>query len=350
MNDYKILIMSCLAVFLFSACEKDDPIGTSVSDLLWLENEGAQMPILVEGNTASKTILLIIHGGPGGTAKVYNETLTEMSEPLEERYGVAYWDQRLAGNSRGHFEESDVTVAQMVEDTRLVVNLLRHRYGDDISIFLLGHSWGGYLGTAFLAEGDNQNSVNGWIEVDGAHDIRRITIDGVTLMKEIGQGRGGEWTGILNFANDFDTTFIDRDKTLDVNRKAWEAIGAAQDDNLINEWTVDFEILWKALFTDHSTTTNVANTVMVALSNLWQEALYNPLSDDLEKITVPSLLLWGRYDFVVSPTLGEEAFEKLGTPDEDKSLFIFQRSGHSPMQEEPELFIDLVIDFMEKYK
>jgi pimeloyl-ACP methyl ester carboxylesterase len=186
--------------------------------------------------------------------------------------------------------------------------------------------------------------------VDGAHNIRKITTDGVTLMKEIAQGRGGDWSGILEFANEFDTTIIDRDKTLDVNRKAWEAIGIAQDDGLINEFEADFDLLWKALFTDHSTTTNLANTFMVATSDLWQEALDNPLSDDLKNITIPSLLLWGRYDFVVSPTLGEEALINLGTPDEDKSLVIFQRSGHSPMQEEPGLFIQVVTEFIEKYK
>lgn len=350
MKFYKILTISFVSLFFLASCGKDDPLGTSVSDLLWLENEGAQMPVLVEGNTASKTILLIIHGGPGGSAKAYNETLTDMSGPLEKRYGVAYWDQRLAGNSRGHFDESTVTVAQMVEDTRLVVNLLRHRYGEDISVFLMGHSWGGYLGTAFLLEGENQGGINGWIEVDGAHNIRKITVDGVALMKETAESRGSGWSGILKFANEFDTTIIDRDKTLDVNRKAWEAIKKGYDDGFIEQPKVDFNTLWKALFSDFSTTTNLANTVMVASSGLWNEALANPLSDDLGEITVPSLLLWGRHDFVVSPTLGEEALEKLGTPDADKSLVIFEQSGHSPMAEEPEKFIGEIVQFIEEYK
>ena len=275
MQYHKLIIACFFPILFFVSCEKDDPIGTSVSDLLWLENKGAQMPILVEGNTASETIILIIHGGPGGTAKVYNETLTDMSKPLEEKYGVAYWDQRLSGNTRGHYDESDITVAQMVEDTRLVVELLRHRYGQGTSIFLLGHSWGGYLGTAFLAEGQNQDLINGWIEVDGAHNIRKISTDGVALMKEVAQGRGGDWEDILSFANDFDTTFIDRDKSFKVNQKAWEAIQLAQKDDLVNEPDVDFNIMWKLFFTDHSTTTNLANTIMVISSNLWDEALAN---------------------------------------------------------------------------
>ena len=65
---------------------------------------------------------------------------------------------------------------------------------------------------------------------------------------------------------------------------------------------------------------------------------------------MPSLLLWGKWDFVVSSTLGEEALKNLGTPDEDKSLVIFDRSGHSPMQAEPEKFVNAVLDFVEKYK
>lgn len=350
MPKYKILIFSVLMFTFFSSCEKEEPLGTNVSDLLWLEHKGAQMPILVEGNTESGTIILIIHGGPGGTAKVYNETLTDFSEPLEERYGVAYWDQRLSGNSRGHFEKSDVTVNQMVEDTRYVVDLLRHRYGEDISIFLLGHSWGGYLGPAFLAQGDNQNGINGWIGVDGAHDIRKLTVDGLDLMREVGASQGSEWNEFIRFADDFDTLNIDQDRTLEYNQKAWSAISQATDDGLVDEMEADFSLLWKTLFTDYSVTTNSANTAMMAFSDIWKDALARPLTDELEKITVPSLLLWGRYDFVVPPSLGEDALEKLGTPAEDKSLVIFERSGHSPMVEEPEFFIGLVVDFIEKYK
>jgi len=72
MKNIKYIFFSLIVVFI--SCNKnDEAIGTNVSDLLWLENKGAQMQILVEGNTASKTFILLLHGGPGGNSGAYNE-------------------------------------------------------------------------------------------------------------------------------------------------------------------------------------------------------------------------------------------------------------------------------------
>jgi len=159
-----------LVSFLSFSCEEAIVANGRVDDLLWLENKGAQMPIWVEGNASSKTFVLILHGGPGGSSLVYNDVLVEMAAAFEDEYAVAYWDQRSSGNAKGNYDKEQLSLEQMEEDLDLVIDLLKHKYGSDISLFLLGHSWGGYLGNYYLRDKLKQLKVNGWIDVDGAHN------------------------------------------------------------------------------------------------------------------------------------------------------------------------------------
>ncbi len=351
------LFLACLfGLVSFFGCKKDDVIGEKVSDLLWLEHKGAKMPILVEGNTASKTIILILHGGPGGSAKVYNETYQSLSDPLEEKFAVAYWDQRIAGNSRGNDDLDNLNVATVVSDVELVVDLLRHRYGQDVSIFLFGHSWGGYLGNAFLAKKENQQKVSGWIDVAGAHNIWKLTVDGAELMKTVAQDQidanvsESKWKNIRDFLNDLNFSTPNIDVTEDVNAKAQEANGLAINDDLIGRHTPSGKEILKTFFSDYSIISEFTHLIQTSRSGLWEEILNAPLTADLHNIETPALLIWGEYDFVVSPTLGQEMLDSLGTPSDDKSLTIFNNAGHSPMDADTDRFVNLVIEFVEKYR
>jgi len=354
----KFYFLLTLGIILWSCSNQDEIIGTAVSDMLWLEHEGAQMPIRVEGNTSSKTFILFLHGGPGGTSTSYNASNLDMSRPLEERYALAYWDQRLAGNSRGQFDPEDLTLELMLEDTDLVIDLLRSRYGQDISIFLLGHSWGGYLGNAYLAESEeNQAKISGWIDVAGAHDIQKVTRDAVTLMQEIAAqqiaantDQKDNWEKVLEFTNEVSpVNGVDKDLSLRVNQRANSALAYAREDQLIMTSTPKENEAINTFWYENNLITNIFNSVETGKTEIWKDILNNSLSGELHKIKTPALLLWGKYDFVVPPSLGEEAFEKLGADEADKFFHIFENSGHSPTHTESELLVDLVIDFVDAY-
>jgi len=351
------------AFFLFLSCQKEAIPDGQISDSLWLEHKGAQMPILVEGNINSGTLILIIHGGPGGSAKGFNELNKSFSKPMEERYALAYYDQRLSGNSRGKFDEEVVTVAQMVEDLDLVIDLLKDRYGRELNIFLYGVSWGGYLGNAYLSSGNNQEKIQGWIDVAGAHNIEKLTYDGIALMEEVAtrqitlnSNEKENWQGILNYIKKFDeetngrTIKLDEAITLEMNNQAWKAINIARNDNLLATADVVDGTLKAAFFQDHNALTALGNKFHMGGTQLWAEALSKPLTEKLKTITLPSLLLWGKYDFVVSPSLGVEMLAELGTPIANKSLIFFEQSGHSMEGLEMDELVEETINFIEQYK
>ena len=352
---YSLIVLAGLLM----ACESDIAVvGDRTDELIWLEHKGAQMPIWVEGNPANNTMIIILHGGPGGNSLVYNDLLKVMSDGLEENYLLAYWDQRSSGNARGNYDKEAVSLNQMREDLDLVVDLMKDQYGAGLKVFLLGHSWGGYLGNYYLLSKLSQNKITGWIDVDGAHNIRKLTLDGLELMEEISTQQiqantevKEDWEEILDFVQNFDTTDLDEtDRFLEVNAKAGAAEVLAFRDDLIEATIPDLEGLWQHLAGANHPLTGLTNSYQIARTQLLDEAIALPLTNELDKIKIPALLLWGKYDFIVPPSLGEEMLENLGTPDDRKSLIIYENSGHSPMDGDAEAFTQEVIDFVEIYR
>src|SRR5262252_5453412 len=152
------------AILFCTACKKQAvKLSGNANDIFWITNNGADMPVWVKGNTASRVIILIVHGGPGGGS--YNFTDYQTAR-LQEKYGVAFWDQRNSGSASGNSNIGKLTLSQMANDLNAVVKVIKYRYGNP-SIFLYAHSFGGLLAAAYLETGTNQNDLKGWMEIDG---------------------------------------------------------------------------------------------------------------------------------------------------------------------------------------
>src|SRR5215813_6365762 len=162
---FALVILSTL--LSFTACKKEfTGLSVHANEIFWVTNRGADMPVRVMGNTTSKVIILMIHGGPGDGSFGYEDTKTER---LREKYAVAFWDQRNSGAAAGNNNLNALNLRQMISDLEVVVKVLKLRY-DGADIFLCAHSFGGLLSAGYLVKDLNQNAVNGWIDIDGAHD------------------------------------------------------------------------------------------------------------------------------------------------------------------------------------
>ena len=79
----------------------------------------------------------------------------------------------------------------------------------------------------------------------------------------------------------------------------------------------------------------------------WRPHMYNPrLKDWLHRIGVPTRLIWGESDRVVTPDYGR-AYAGL-IPGAD--FVSIPRAGHHPELEQPAAFLDAVLSFMEREK
>jgi proline iminopeptidase len=97
------------------------------------------------GNPANP-VIVFLHGGPGGDYR----SLLRLRErfngySLADEYFLVFWDQRGAGLSTRHGKES-LTLDVYLADLNALVN----RYSPVRPVYLIGESWGGMYGTAFI--------------------------------------------------------------------------------------------------------------------------------------------------------------------------------------------------------
>jgi pimeloyl-ACP methyl ester carboxylesterase len=113
----------------------------------------------------------------------------------------------------------------------------------------------------------------------------------------------------------------------EVRRKSWHDIAKAPDyDAMTDEELVIHARNWEAL-----------------CLYAWHPYMYNPqLKHWLGRISVPTLMLWGAGDGVVTPDYGR-AYAGLIRGAEFK---LIDGAGHHPEQEQPEHFVDAVMAFL----
>jgi pimeloyl-ACP methyl ester carboxylesterase len=326
----------------FTACKKQfTGLSVHANEIFWVTNNGADMPVRVMGNTSSKVIILIIHGGPGDGSFDYEDARTER---LREKYAVAFWDQRNSGASAGNNNLRTLGLSQMINDLEVVVKVLKVRY-EGADIFLCAHSFGGLLSAGYLVKGSNQGTVKGWIDIDGAHDYRltnalsrKMLID--TAQSEIFKNHYIlEWQLILDYCASHDplSSYKVSSQVETYAHQAEYYMGIQQNYSLsLAEDPIDELANYYNL--------NYSSAGIDFLESL--ESL--SYSDQLYKIEIPTLLLWGQFDFVVPPPVGENAMAYLGSS--YKKMVLCPHSGHHPMETDTDLVEDEIINFIEDFK
>ena len=340
---YLLTLISALG-----ACQHEELTTTGIAkDHFYFENRGATMPVYLEGNISSNKILVMIHGGPGDGSLYYNTP--EATDIAEKEFAIAYWDQRAAGISQG--TTMNVNLRDYTNDLKTLIVLLRNRYGAEKKIYLMAHSWGGLITPMFLQEGNNQSMVSGWIQVDGEHNYTMSdSLSRVNLLnygrEEIQSGRHTEdWQDIVNYCSTHDPK-----DNYSVSRK-------------INGFAHDSESYISQIAEGRSTSQNVKYFIRnyrYPITTFISNGLYNNFVGEIDKqayaenvssklnmITVPTLLLWGKYDFVCPVGLKDDITNRISST--DVNTVIFNHSGHSPMQNEPVAFWETVTGWVKSH-
>jgi 2-hydroxy-6-oxonona-2,4-dienedioate hydrolase len=75
-----------------------------------------------------------------------------------------------------------------------------------------------------------------------------------------------------------------------------------------------------------------------------KSAMRHNVREELSKLNMPVLLIWGAADIITPPFVGEE-FKKLIA---DSELHILEKCGHAPMMELPQDFNRILADFLKR--
>lgn len=291
---------------------------------------GIDQWISIRGSDRRNPVLLMLHGGPGWVAM---PTSWYFQRGWEEYFTVVQWDQRGAGKT--YVANDPATVAptmtreRMVADAEEMVAWLRKEFEKD-RIFVLGHSWGSYLGLelaqrrpewlhAYIGIGQITNAPESerrgwsWTLQQARQDGNAQAVDELEALAPYAQG---------NAPVALDSLFKQR-KWLNHyggmvhNRRGGEAEAAAV--NLSPEYSdLDVAGMWEGnAFSMEHLLTDVLTLDMTTVGEL----------------DTPVFLLLGRHDHNVSSALAAEWFETLQAP--QKRLVWFEQSAHEVMNEEP---------------
>lgn len=355
----RLLLLILIVVFIISGCKKESLFQNNVRHNFWLSHKGADLPIVVEGNTQSKVFLLLLHGGPGASAQEFNAFNQPFTDLLEDQYAVVYYDQRNAGLARGEWDESLFTVAQHIDDLDEVIKFIKFKFGDDIQLFLAGHSWGGYLGTAYLIQDNNQSQVISWINIDGAINRNNTYHDRLIRIPEIANeqiaqnNHSNTWNDILQeIEAEIQLGIEQYDITTEVNLNRimgkCERLLAKSD-----IFTLNVGSTFQGVYAN-----NYHPFIANANSNRNDSQLYNEMynvydeliENNLSALNIPTLSIYGYYDVRTPLQQGQYLLNGISTSVDDKKIIIIDKAGHSPMRSETTVLANSIIEWIETYR
>lgn len=335
----KKFIFFLLLAVPFLACEKSEFL--SEGQYYFLRHKGAAMPVWVKGNLESGVFLITVHGGPGSSGHEF--AVTRSFQELEKDYAVVYWDQRFSGLSQGDPKNSSLSIDQFVEDVDVVVDFVQQHFNNP-KLFMLGHSWGGGLSAAWVGRNNNQQKIQGWIDVDGSvfdslevQAVKNWTLERVPA--KIAEGKDLKfWQYVIDW-------YKANPNPVYSNKEPY-IFAAALDTSynavaLADSNQIDYgKLLLRSPYSLAYFTNRVDARFADGLD-------FRP---ELRKITIPALVLWGKDDPTLPVELADFALNTLGTAADRKQKVEFENCGHSPHYEQPTKFVAVMRAFLERWR
>jgi proline iminopeptidase len=311
----------------------------------WIHNQKAKMPVVVRGNIQSHALIVFLHGGPGGTA--LKKIGTRAFSKLEEDFGVVYWDQRGADKSRGGAGKALLNLDQFIDDLDALINHLQTLY-PMCSVFLMGHCWGSTLATAYLADDERQQKINGWIIVGGAYNNPKGDSLSMVWVKNHARERIAKgvktryWKKALKW-------YAKNPGFSSGQLKHYSFVGKANGYQYVKGDSLG---LYPG-YTPKDILRNPGQGVAYYLNYYRTLTTFIiseiDLSGQLEKIKIPMLIVWGMEDGIMPVTLALDAFALSGADPEDKFMVLFDQVAHTVFYEHPTQFAHNTGRFIKRY-
>lgn len=296
--------------------------------------------VSVRGTDRRNPVLLYIHGGPGYVSIPMSWWF---SRGLEEYFTVIQWDQRATGKTYLLTDPakiaSTLTTERMISDVEEMATWARREFGKD-RIFVLGHSYGSFLGLQFAQR--HPEWLYAYIgvcqSIDGPENERRGWRFAINAARLAGNSEAvRELEGIAPYPPPGHAVPIN---DLYIQRKWVGYYGGVMAYRKNNSADGDLA----QLSPDYSDQ---------EISHIWDGnkfatpyLLPDLVAADLGKINnlaVPVILLEGRHDVNVNSEIAAAWFDKVKAP--KKHLVWFEHSGHMPMTEEPGKFLFALVQY-----
>jgi len=315
----------------------DDLDGIEVLEEITLG--GVPQTIYIRGKDIDNPVLLFLHGGPGVSELV---PVRHYNRVLEEHFVVVSWDQRGTGKSYSKDIDPDtLNLDNIVEDTLELTETLLERFETE-KIFLVGHSWGSIVGVHAV----DQRPDNYYGYVGIGQGVNFVEAEVISYQYTLEQAHYRENKTAIRELKDIGPPPYSEDdfeERLGIQRK-WLFKFGGEVHNETDNFRYLLDILRLHLLAPEYSVIDIVNLVRgnnLARELMWDELLNTNLPEQVPELKVPVYFFTGRYDYVTVYEKVEEYYDLLQAP--KKELIWFENSAHSPNFEEPDVFIEKMI-------
>jgi pimeloyl-ACP methyl ester carboxylesterase len=312
------------------------PVPGSLSERVFVAINGVRQGMIIQGTDISHPVLLFLHGGPGMPEYFLNATYPT---GLERHFTMVWWDQRGAGLSFGpDIPPESMTVAQMIADTIAVTHYVRQRFKQD-RIYLIGHSWGSFLGIqvaaqapqlfhAYIGMGQVSWQLRSEVVARG-YMIDQYRAKGDTAMvRKLGAAPASLEDGL---SPDY----------LGLRDAAMHGLGIGTTRAMTSVITGVFVPVWRCRAYTWREKINIWRGLSFCRRFLWEDFIRTDLTFQMHALDLPVYFLTGLHDYTANHRLARSFFDQISAP--VKGFYSFANSAHSPLFEEPQRARDIMI-------
>jgi len=339
-------LLICLAILAVNSPGKLEPLKDSegkeivgsLAEKSFIEIGGIRQGFFIRAENPENPVILFLHGGPG-SPELPMLIPFEISERLEKYFTVCYWEQRGAGMSYSNsIDPTTMTTAQMVEDTRQMTEYLQHRFNQK-KIYLIGHSWGSYLGVKTIEKyPQNYIAYIGIGQITNQVESEKLAYD--YMLQHATEINDKAAVKNLQKFDKNASDFPNQDYLMTVRSSLMNKYGIG----FAHEKTLSMlDMAKNILFFKGYTLSEKVNYIrgmMFSQTTVWNDVVKDNLFESSTTFQVPVYITQGKWDYQVSHALAKEWFDKIEAP--EKAFFTFENSAHGTIMEEPEKFVQII--------
>lgn len=326
-----LILLFIISVWISSG---NTPEGeTSIATKGWVEIGDIRQGYFIRGENKSNPVILFLHGGPGSP-----ELPMIKHTGLEKYYTICYWDQRGAGMT--YSDDTDpvtMTTCQLVEDTRQITDSLRQWFDVD-KIYLMGHSWGSYLGIKTIEK--YPNLYHAYIGIGQVcHQLKSEQLAYDYIVTEAQKAGDPKTVKIFAEYDKYATDFPTNSYLLKVRTNAMNQYGIGIKHKDVSMLEIAADMLYYQGYTLHDKLNYLKGTLF-SLNHLFHRIIEDNLFESSTHFEIPIHIIQGKHDYQVSYQLAKEYLDSIDAP--VKKFYTFEESAHSPNLEEPEKFVEVI--------
>lgn len=314
------------------------PLPGSIAALECVQLGGNSQWITLRGKDVNNPVLLYLAGGPGGSDLAWTRRYLSA---LEDHFVVVNWDQAGSAKSFGGVNIPTLTPERYVTDACQLTEQLRERFGQE-KIYLLAHSWGSVIGVrlaqqhpeyfhAYIGTGQLVRTVEN--DVLGYElALKQLEEQGNSKKLAKLKQQGPPPYHAANLITAYAPYMTVLNDYMTAHAKGESGHGRP---NLTRESLIapEYSLLNKL---------NLFRGAMAVFSAVYPQIEALDFMAQVPCLDVPAYFLIGRWDVNTVAALAEQYYQQLQAP--HKALIWFEQSGHTPHYEEPQKFVEVMVE------